>query len=189
MNSLVPEPGGSCKRCGGSAWRPWLWLLLVLSATAAAGWQQTLPGARVVGSGEFSWFGFKLYNARLWSPVTPLAADTPFALELTYRRRISRDDLVQASLDEIKRLSGSAVSAEQLSRWQAQMQQSFVDVQAGTVITGVFLPGQGAQFFVDQQLRHEVRDPAFARAFFDIWLDPRTRNPELRRQLLGQAKP
>ena len=166
-----------------------LGLLAALSTSASAGWQQALPEARMVGSGEFSWFGFTLYNARLWSPVTPLAADTPFALELTYRRAISRDDLVRASLDEIKRLSGPAVSPEQLGRWQAQMQQAFVDVQAGTVITGVFLPGQGAQFFVDQQLRHEVRDPAFARAFFNIWLDPRTRNPHLRRQLLGQAKP
>jgi hypothetical protein len=69
------------------------------------------------------------------------------------------------------------------------MQQSFVDVQAGTRITGVYLPGQGARFFVGQHLQHEVKDPQFARAFFDIWLDPRTRNPELREQLLGTAKP
>lgn len=173
-------------------WRPGLLcgvLLALLSNSAAAGWQQALPEARVVGSGEFSWFGFKLYNARLWSPVTPLAADTPFALELTYRRAISRDDLVQASIDEIKRLSGSAVSAAQLAQWQAQMQQSFVDVQAGTVITGVFRPGQGVQFYVGQQLQHEVKDPQFAQAFFAIWLDPRTRNPALRQQLLGQSTP
>jgi hypothetical protein len=87
---------------------------------------------------------------------------------------------VQASVDEIKRLAGSGVSPAQLARWQGQMQQSFVDVQAGTRITGVYLPGQGARFFVGQQLQHEIDDPQFARAFFDIWLDPRTRNPELR---------
>ena len=96
-----------------------------------------------------------------------------------------RDDLVKASVDEIKRLAGSSVSPAQLARWQEQMQQSFVDVQAGTRITGVYLPGQGARFFVGQQLQHEIDDPQFARAFFDIWLDPRTRSPELREQLLG----
>ncbi|VVN31696.1 hypothetical protein PS662_04915 [Pseudomonas fluorescens] len=165
-------------------------LLLGLLATQAfPSWQEALPGAQIIGAGEFQVFGFDVYNARLWSASRPLTPGQPFALELIYQRRISRDDLVQASVDEIKRLSGASVSAEQLDRWKVQMQQSFVDVQAGTRITGVYLPGQGARFFVGQQLQHEVRDPAFARAFFDIWLDLRTRNPELRQQLLGIAKP
>lgn len=166
-----------------------LWLLVLLGTYALASWQDALPGAQIVGAGECRVFGFDVYNARLWSAARPLATDQPFALELIYQRNISRDDLVKASVDEIKRLSGSSVSAEQLAGWQIQMQQSFIDVQAGTRITGVYLPGQGARFFVGQQLQHEVNDPQFARAFFDIWLDPRTRNPELRQQLLGTAKP
>jgi hypothetical protein len=172
-----------------SRFRHGLWLLALLASHALANWQDALPGAQIVGAGEFRVFGFDVYNARLWSAAQPLATDQPFALELIYQRSISRDDLVKASVDEIKRLSGASVSAEQLAGWQTQMQQSFVDVQAGTRITGVYLPGQGARFFVGQQLQHEVKDPQFARAFFDIWLDPRTRNPELRQQLLGTAKP
>lgn len=163
-----------------------LWLLVLLSATASAGWQESLPNARLLGSGEFSWFGFKVYTARLWGTTLPLTADSPFALELTYRRTISRGDLVQTSLDEIQRLSGSAVRPAQLKDWQAQMQRAFVDVEPGQRITGVFLPGRGVQFFVDQRLQYRVEDEAFARAFFAIWLDPRTRNPQLRAQLLGQ---
>ncbi|MEB0045896.1 MULTISPECIES: chalcone isomerase family protein [unclassified Pseudomonas] len=166
-----------------------LWLLALLATQALANWQEALPGAQIIGTGEFRVYGFNVYNARLWSAARPLSTDQPFALELIYQRSISRDDLVQASTEEIKRLSGAAVSAEQLASWQAQMQQSFVDVQAGTRITGVYLPGQGARFFVGQQLQHEVKDPQFARAFFDIWLDPRTRNPELRQQLLGATQP
>lgn len=68
------------------------------------------------------------------------------------------------------------------------MQQSFVDVQAGTRLTGVYLPGQGARFFLGQALLREVKDLQFAQAFFAIWLDPRTSNPELRQQLLGMAQ-
>ncbi|MFW9078953.1 chalcone isomerase family protein [Pseudomonas sp. P2757] len=161
-------------------------LLALLISPASANWQEAVPGAQIIGTGEFSVFGFDVYNARLWSTTRPLAEGQPFALELIYQRNISRDDLVQASVDEIKRLAGSAVSPAQLSEWQTQMQQAFVDVQAGTRITGVYLPGQGARFFVGQRLQHEIDDPKFARAFFDIWLDPRTRNPELRRQLLGK---
>ncbi|KAF0864257.1 hypothetical protein PLD_26975 [Pseudomonas sp. LD120] len=172
------------------AWRStvvrWLWLLVLFSTTASAGWQEALPNARLLGSGEFTWFGFKVYSARLWSPEKSLRADTPFALELTYRRTISREDLVQTSLEEIQRLSGAGVSPAQLKDWQAQMQRAFVDVEPGQRITGVFLPGRGVQFFVDQRLQHVVDDEAFARAFFAIWLDSRTRNPQLRAQLLGR---
>ncbi|HEY6610864.1 MAG TPA: chalcone isomerase family protein [Pseudomonas sp.] len=165
--------------------KAWLWLLCLLSTGALANWQEAVPEARVVGAGELRLFGFRIYSARLWSPAQPLAADTPFALELTYHRAISRDDLVAASVKEIRRLSGGAVSAAQLAEWQGQMQQAFVDVAPGAQITGVHLPGRGARFYVGQQLQHEVRDRAFAAAFFAIWLDPRTRNPELRAQLLG----
>ena len=36
----------------------------------------------------------------------------------------------------------------------------------------------------------QVDDPAFARRFFGIWLDPRTRDPELRTRLLtGPDRP
>lgn len=164
-----------------------LLLLGLLCTQALANWQEALPGAQIIGVGEFRVFGFGVYNARLWSATRPLAPDQPFALELIYQRSISRDDLVQASVDEIKRLSGASVSAEQLDRWRGQMQQSFVDVHAGTRITGVYVPEEGARFFVGQHQQHEVRDPQFAKAFFDIWLDPRTRNPELRQQLLGNA--
>jgi hypothetical protein len=32
-----------------------------------------------------------------------------------------------------------------------------------------------------------IDDPVFARAFFAIWLDPRTREPQLRNRLLGKG--
>ncbi len=66
------------------------------------------------------------------------------------------------------------------------MRRAFVDVLPGQRITGVFLPGWGCRFYVGDQLQHEIRDPEFADAFFAIWLDPRTRDPELRQQLLGR---
>ncbi len=163
-----------------------LWALLLTPTWA--NWQDAVPGAQIIGTGDFSVFGFDVYNARLWSAARPLADGQPFALELIYRRSISREDLVKASVDEIRRLGGANVSPVQLAGWQIQMQQSFIDVQAGTRITGVYLPGQGARFFVGQQLQHEIDDPQFARAFFDIWLDPRTRSPELREQLLGVSR-
>lgn len=171
----------------GSWLRHTLWLLALLAGQALANWQEALPGAQMIGSGEFRKYGFAVYDARLWSRARPLAQGQPFALELIYQRSISRDDLVHASIKEMKRLAGSSVTDEQLAAWQTQMQQSFVDVQDGTRLTCVYLPGQGTRFYLGEQLLREVDDLPFARAFFAIWFDPQTNNPELRQRLLGVA--
>lgn len=162
-------------------------LCLCLSNGAFASWRESLPNAQVIGAGDLRVFGFRVYTARLLSVGKPLASDQPFALELTYHRTISRDDLVDASIDEIKRTSATAVSDQQLAGWREQMAMAFVDVQEGMKITGVYFPGKEARFYVGEKLQHVVQDPQFAKAFFDIWLSPKTRNPELRQQLLGPA--
>jgi hypothetical protein len=169
-------------------------LVLMLQASELmAGWREALPDAHRSGSGEMRVFGFSIYRAQFWSPRLmagqSLDFDAPFALELTYSRAVSRDDLVEASLKEIRRLSSNAVNSELMASWEREMQLAFVDVHAGDRITGVYLPGEGVRFYVGETLRHVVRDERFAKAFFAIWLDPRTRNPELRAQLLGAAKP
>ena len=168
-------------------------VLMLQSAELVADWREALPDARRLGSGEMRVFGFSIYNAQFWSQrlITgnPLDSAAPFALELTYSRAVSRDDLVEASLKEIRRLSPNSLNTERMTRWEREMRQAFVDVQAGDRITGVYMPGEGARFYVGENLQHVVRDEAFAKAFFAIWLDPRTRNPELRAQLLGAAKP
>lgn len=170
--------------------RPALVLLMLLSSLPAwannqTGWREQLPQANLIGSGDFSWFGFSVYNAKLWSPVERVDFTQPFALELTYRRTISRDTLVDTSLDEIRRINGEPLDREQQNAWAQQMSQAFVDVKDGTRITGVFLPDAGCRFYVDGKLQHIIDDPEFARAFFSIWLDPQTRSPKLRAALLG----
>jgi hypothetical protein len=165
--------------------------LLLLCQPAHASWRELLPDAQRVGQGELRFLGLAIYDAELWAaaPADAVALRTPFALQLSYRRSISRDLLVSTSLREIRRLVLPAPEPQQLQRWEQAMQQAFVDVRAGDRITGVFMPGEGARFYLGEQLHHIVTDPAFARAFFAIWLDARTRNPELRSQLLGRAEP
>lgn len=171
--------------------RPRIWnkclavlLVVLVAGNAQADWRAELPGARALGHGEFSWFGLVLYSAQLWGTNTQPLFEYPFALDLTYRRSIGRDRLVETSVDEIRRQGGSVDQAK-LARWTREMELAFVDVAPGSRITGVYLPGRGARFYSDGQLRREVLDIEFARAFFSIWLGPRTRSPELREALLG----
>ncbi|SDU23505.1 Chalcone isomerase-like [Pseudomonas pohangensis] len=162
-----------------------LMLLCLGSMVVQASWRTEVPDARVIGQGELSLFGFRIYSARLLGPAAQFDPEKPYALELTYHRAISRDDLVEVSLEQITRQTGINASPEQLRQWQSEMYKAFVDVDSGQQITGVFLPGQGCRFYVGERLQHAIADPLFARAFFAIWLGTDTSEPELREQLLG----
>jgi hypothetical protein len=169
-----------------------VWLLLICTQSHAD-WRQDVPESRQLGGGELRVFGFSIYKAELWSEARSadslLSFQQPFALQLTYSRSISADDLVATSVKEIRRLRGAVVDPTRLDDWAREMHQAFVDVAEGDRITGVYLPGLGARFYAGDSLRHEVKDEAFARAFFSIWLDPQTRNPELRDRLIGAVEP
>ena len=166
----------------------WTCLCLLLAAmSSAADWRAQLPAAQRLGAGDFTWFGLRLYTARLWAVGPVQDWNQPFALELLYHRSLSRDTLVKASLEEMQRLGGGSMTAQQRAAWTRAIEQAFVDVSPGMRITGLYLPGQGCRFYVDGKLSHAIDDPVFARAFFAIWLDPRARDPQLRQRLLGLA--
>lgn len=167
----------------------WTGLCLLLTAlSTTAGWRTELPGAQRLGVGEFTWFGLRLYTAQLWAAGPVQDWTTPFALELVYHRALSKDMLVQTSLEEMRRLNAGSVTPQRRAAWIAAMEQAFVDVRPGMRITGLYLPGQGCRFYVDGKLSRAIADPVFARAFFAIWLDPRARDPQLRQRLL-EGKP
>jgi len=137
---------------------------------------------RAVGRGELRWFGLAVYEATRWVQGERFDRSQPFALALTYARAIPRDRLVSTSVSEMKRLGWS--DEAQLERWQEELARVFPDVREGDTIVGVSVPGRGARFFHQGRATGEVADAEFARAFFAIWLDERTRVPELRAQLL-----
>jgi hypothetical protein len=157
----------------------------VIKPSQAAGWRDDLPQASLLGSGELRWFGLRIYQIALWSGQRPFDPAQPFALELTYQRSISRERLVEVSLDEMRRLFGERYSEAQFKQWQTVMRDAFIDVKAGDQLIGVSLPGIGCRFYNQERLLAEVRDVEFARAFFAIWLDPRSKDAQLRQHLMG----
>ncbi|MCM8594180.1 chalcone isomerase family protein [Accumulibacter sp.] len=166
------------------------WLALCLTVWSAV--VQAVPDAlrdagaswRQWGSGEMRWLGIPLYRATLWVAGAARSGDpgdSPHAVQLDYRREITRSRLVEVSVDEMRRLGASE---EQLERWKGVLGRVFPDVRDGDTLFGVHYPGWGATFYDRQRLLGEVPDADFARYFFSIWLDPRTRNPGLRAALL-----
>lgn len=135
------------------------------------------------GSGEFRRYGFLIYAATLWAagddPTQP-----PLAIQLTYKRTISADAIVDASVDEIRKLA--VANDTQLAQWRAQMKKLFPDVHPGDHILGVY-DAQGARFFYNDNFIGTIESAEFARAFFGIWLDAKTSAPDLRNALLAPA--
>jgi hypothetical protein len=160
-------------------------ILGLYASLATADWRSALTNEQLIGTADFSLYGFDLYKARLWSSTAQPSWRSPFALELIYQRKISKEALIEASLEQIQRIAEHAVYQRRSAVWTEHMRRSFVDVQRGSRITGVYLPGAGGDFYVDGRLQHHVADPQFAKLFFAIWLGPQSRYPEMRAQLMG----
>jgi hypothetical protein len=150
---------------------------------------RVLPQAQAAGQGRLTWWGFPVYDARLWVAPGFSPAELErhaFALELTYLRALRGTDIAQRSLEEMRRLA--PVGDEQAQRWLARLREILPDVRAGDRIAGVHLPGRGARFLVNGRDAGEVEDARFAAVFFSIWLAPATAAPELRAALLGEVR-
>jgi hypothetical protein len=167
--------------------------LLALGSSAGA---RALPPAvealagplQLAGEGEMRWFGLKLYDAALWVEAAddaeaPTVTRADHALVLRYARAIPAQRLVEASIDEIRRLGER--DPDRLARWQALLASALPSVAAGDTLVGLHRPGRGASFWHQGRLTAHLDDAELARAFFAIWLDARTREPELRARLLG----
>jgi hypothetical protein len=152
--------------------------------------ERAIGDARSAGSGRLTWFGLHVYDARLFVPAAGFDsrryAEQPFALELTYARRLSGRAIAERSDAEIARMGLG--SAEQRTRWLQAMVALFPDVEAGQRLAGINVPGRGTEFHLDGRTLGRIDDPAFGPAFFAIWLDARTTAPDLRASLLKQAR-
>ena len=144
-----------------------------------------MPGALAVAPAvEFTRLGFSIYRAQLWAPEGRFNKNAPFVLTLTYSRDIARDRLLDASLTEMKKL-GHPV--DEYPQWREQLAGVLSDVKQGDTLTGVYTPGNGSEFFYQNQKTGEL-DNALSEIFFSIWLDTRTSEPALRSALIGQTK-
>lgn len=160
-------------------------LLVMPSRANDALWQQTSQ-FKVVGQGHFKYLFWSLYDAQLTSSdgeFQSVAQSKPLALTLTYQREISRDDFVEATLDQWRHLYGD-LSATQL-QWGDTLKQIWRDVRHGDMLTCVVDEQGHAYFYLNKQSLGDIKDPLFSEQFLAIWLDERTSAPTLRRQLLG----
>lgn len=145
-----------------------------------------LQDPRLSGSGLFRYWGFAIYDARLWIGRTPPdfadLSRSPLALELTYRRDFSGTDIAQSSLDELESLGHGALARTR--DWLGRMRTLFPDVRENDRLLGVIDSRGHTHLYHNDRPVGSMQDREFSHAFFSIWLSPDSSAPELREALL-----
>ncbi len=146
-----------------------------------------------VGSGVLSWFGIDVYEAVLYTDsgrFRGLDAQETVALELRYRRNISAQRLVDRTRKEWDRLDRRTRLPEQETRnaWLERVSSFWPDIAAGDLIVTVVSRDGPTRFYGSGGFIGEIADPEFGPAFLEIWLHPESSRPDLRNELVGQAR-
>jgi hypothetical protein len=141
-----------------------------------------LKGAQLQGQGRMTFWGFDVYDARLY--LTEQRGQNGIALDLSYLRSLKGTDITKRTLEEMERLG---VSESNRATWGKQLNTIFPDVVSGSTLTAIQIPGRCTVFLHNGKLVGEVAGDDFAKAFFAIWLNTKTAAPKLRTALIGQA--
>ena len=147
-----------------------------------------LKQAQLQGRANLRYFGFLVYEARLWTPpgFDAQRYDAhPFALELEYARKLDGSAIAERSIAEMKRVGD--FSETQAKAWLALMMQAFPNVGAQDRLTGLHDGKGGVRFFFNGKQTANINDKDYARLFFGIWLSTKTTAPGLRAELIGQS--
>ena len=141
-----------------------------------------VKGLQLQGQGRMTFWGFDVYDARLY--VGDQRGQAGFALDLNYLRSLKGSDITKRTIDEMQRLG---VSETNRSVWGKKLDGIFPDVVSGSSLTAIHVPGRGTVFLHNGKSVGEIAGDDFAKAFFSIWLDPKTAAPKLRTALIGQS--
>ena len=143
-----------------------------------------ISAAKLQGSGRLTWFGLHVYDAAFYRVGTLSSPD--FALNLRYQKSFSGTAIANRSAEEMKRIG---VPEAQAVLWGKELNNFLPNVESGQTLTAIYSPKQGTTFYHDGKQIAQVPGTEFSKAFFGIWLDPKTSAPKLRAELLGQSCP
>jgi hypothetical protein len=105
---------------------------------------------------------------------------------MRYHKSFTGRAIANRSADEMKRIGTSDMQA---ALWGKELASFLPDVESGQTLTAIYAPKQGTTFYYEGKRIALIPGADFSKAFFGIWLDPKTSAPKLRAELLGQSCP
>ena len=144
----------------------------------------TIMSPQPVGSTNFSFYGFPLYSAVLYTKNgTSYVPNEPFVLELNYKRNFSQKQFVDATLSEMKRIEGTLNDRAAL---QSKFNSCFRDVSSGDIFTAANNSPSQVDIYLNGTKTCRLKSTEISKRFFAIWLSENSRSPRLSRILRGQ---
>ncbi|MFN7114676.1 MAG: chalcone isomerase family protein [Alphaproteobacteria bacterium] len=143
-----------------------------------------ITDAAHVGGGRLTVMVWDVYDAALFAPGGVYSEEKPFALRLSYLRKLQGRKIADKSSEEIRRQGFK--DEIRLAIWHRQMRSIFPDVDKGTSLTGIRRKDGSVAFYHDGKIAGVIDDPDFAPHFFGIWLAADTSAPALRQALTGR---
>ena len=141
---------------------------------------------KMIGETRFRVMWLRIYDAELRTSGDQFSWDEPFALSLVYARDITASRLVNSSLQEIAKNTGT--DPNELEVYRPALERCFPSVLEDDRITGFADPEGISTFFLNGEKHCQVDEPGFQRAFFGIWLGDQTRDDDKSRDLRGLAR-
>jgi len=143
-----------------------------------------MNSAKLQGSGKLTWWGFHIYDASFYRSGN--LSSSEFALDMRYHKSFTGVSIANRTADEMKRIGTSDMQA---ALWSKELASFLPDVESGQTLTAIYAPKQGTTFYYEGKRIALIPGADFSKAFFGIWLDPKTSAPKLRAELLGQSCP
>lgn len=142
------------------------------------------------GVSTFRYWGLRVYTGALYTPSSKTSPDailgeTPKKLVLRYHRSVSVNQFVEKSEETLEK--HPEFSLGRLSSSLSRMKSMYVPVKEGDTYAMTYDPAQGAlRLFFNERLLGTITDPAFARAYFGIWISDYSVSERFTDELLGR---
>ncbi len=139
--------------------------------------------AKPIGEGSYKFLGQKVFDAICYGPDGKYQNGKEVALSLKYHLKLTRGDIVNASIAEISRQG--KIDKAKLAKWRSELNKVIIDVKKGDTITAIRDKNGISHFYRNGDFKGKILDKEFGAYFFNIWLGEKTSQPELRKKLLG----
>ncbi len=141
---------------------------------------QNFDNPKALGSYSLRVWGFHIYE------ISTIAQDLKnyrdkFAICIKYNRNFSKEELVEASIDEILRIK--EIDENKAKIYRKYLNKIFTDVKIGDRKTAI-IDKNGLQLYHNSVLIDSVKDADFALDFADIWLHEKAKYKKMRNELL-----
>ena len=153
------------------------------SAMANNNWELELRQMKLIGQSTLKVFIWDIYDIKLLSETGKFSWQNEFALIFDYKRNSQKNDIIEASLDEMSKQVST--SSKQLEEWKVYLKGAIQSVKPESKAAVSWSPDGDITFFYENTEPIEIADREFARSFLNIWLGSETSKPQLRSSLLG----